>query len=110
MKSVQFLICLVAFNLSTNVHAFQTGQEKIEVRQAELDKACESARLVMLEPIRAQAYNECINSKRSTDTPEDCHRKTSGINANRQGGSPRFYDLPACVDAFKHRKDNPKRS
>ncbi len=78
--------------------------------QAKLTQACEAARATKLEPIRAQAFNECMNSKLSTDTAEDCKRKTSGANANRQGGSPRFYDLPECVEAFKYRKNNPKKS
>jgi len=110
MKPLNLFIYAITFSLAANAHAFQADQKKIERKQAELDQACESARLVKLEPIREQAFNECINSKRSTDTPEDCRRKTSGINANRQGGSPKFYDLPACVEAFKHRKENPKKS
>lgn len=110
MKPVNLFLYAVTFAFTANAHAFQADQERIEKKQAELDHACEAARLVKLTPIREQAFNECINSKRSTDTVEDCRRKTSGINANRQAGSPKFYDLSACVEAFEHRKENPKKT
>ena len=110
MKKVTLLKYAIIFSFATSTHAFQADREKIERKQAELDQACETARLVKLKPIREQAFNECMSSKRSTDTAEDCRRKTSDINANRSGGSPKFYDLPACVDAFKHRKANPKKT
>lgn len=104
MKSANLFIFLTAFTAITNANAFQGDQERIENKQAELDQACEAARRIKLAPIRAQAFKECINAKRSADTVEDCERKTAHLNANRQGGSPRFYDLPACVEAFKYRK------
>jgi hypothetical protein len=110
MKLINLFVYAITFSLAANAYAFKADQEEIERKQTQLDNACESARLVKLQPIRDQAFNECMSSKRSTDTSEDCRRKTSGINANRQGGSPKFYDLPACVEAFKHRKENPKKS
>lgn len=110
MKIVKCIALSLAFIGAANTYAFQADREKIENKQIELDHACEAARLVKLKPIREQAFNECMNSKRSTNTAEECTRKTSGINANRQGGSPMFYDLPQCVEAFKHRKANPKTS
>lgn len=110
MKAVNLFMCAIIFFMAANAYAFQSDQDEIERKQKQLDQACEAARLVKLQPIREQAFNECMNSKRGTDTAEDCKRKTSGINANRQGGSPRFYDLPACVKAFEHRKENPKKS
>lgn len=110
MKTVQIILLSFSLAVTADAYAFQADRERVEKRQAELDQACEAARLVKLEPIRAQAFDECMNAKRSTDSAEDCRRKTSGINANRQGGSPRFYDLPACVEAFKHRKETPKKS
>lgn len=110
MKLARMSACAITFFLVSDVYAFQADREKVERKQAELDQACESARLVELQPLREQAYNECLTAKRSTDSPEDCRRKSSKMNANRPGGSPRFYDLPACVEAFKHRKENPKKS
>jgi hypothetical protein len=50
-----------------------------------------------------------MTAKRSTDTAADCTRKSAEVNGNRLGGSPRFYDLPACEAAFKHRKSHPNR-
>jgi hypothetical protein len=50
-----------------------------------------------------------MTAKRSTNTAEDCRRKSADVNGNRLGGSPRFYDLPACEAAFKHRKSHPNR-
>lgn len=110
MKPINLFTYAAAFTIATSAHAFQADQEKIARKQAGLDQACEAARLVKLEPIRKQAFNECMSSKLSTDSAEDCTRKTSGINANRQTGNPKFYDLPACIEAFKYRKDNPKKS
>lgn len=45
-----------------------------------------------------------MNAKRGADTEADCRRKTAGENGNRVGGTPRFYDLPACVEAFEHKR------
>ena len=70
----------------------------------------EAARAVKLAPFRQQAFVECMNSDRSTDTAADCKRKTEGANLNIQGGGTRFYDLPACVEAFEFRKAHPNRS
>jgi hypothetical protein len=89
--------------------AVETEKERIGRKQAELDQACESAREVRLQPLRAQAFNECMTAKRSTNTAADCTRKSEDVNGNRLGGSPRFYDLPACEAAFKHRKSHPNR-
>jgi uncharacterized protein YgiB involved in biofilm formation len=89
--------------------AFEKEKERISRKQAELDQACESAREVKLQPLRAQAFDECMTAKRSTNTAEDCTRKSEDVNGNRLGGSPRFYDLPACEAAFKHRKSHPNR-
>jgi hypothetical protein len=110
MKPSNLFIYAAALTIATSTHAFQADQDKIPRKQAALDQACEAARLVKLQPIRKQAFNECISSKLSTDSAEDCKRKTSGINANRPTGNPKLYDLSACIEAFKYRKDNPKKT
>ena len=110
MNPIKSLIYIALISVIGNAYAFKADDERIEKKQTELNQACESARLAKLKPIREQAFNECMRSKRSTDTSEDCQRKTSGINANRQTGNPQFYDLPACVKAFRYQKENPKNS
>jgi hypothetical protein len=90
--------------------AFQADDDRNNIRQVQLDQACEAARTVKLAPLRQQAFMQCMNADRSTDTAEDCRRKTAGANLNIQGGGTRFYDLPACVEAFKFRKAHPHKS
>jgi hypothetical protein len=109
-KNLSLLMVSALLASATSAGDFQADRERIERKQAELEQACEDARQVKLEPLRVRAFNECMNADRSTDTAEDCRRKTAGLNANRQNGSPRFYDLPACVEAFEHRKAHPKTS
>ena len=110
MNKPPLLIGLFALAMTAQVQAFQTENERNAARRAELDRACEAARAVKLAPLRQQAFVECMNSDRSTDTAADCKRKTEGANLNIQGGSPRFYDLPACVEAFEFLKAHPNRS
>ena len=110
MNKPPLLIGLFALAIAAQVQAFQTENERNAARQAELDRACEAARAVKLAPFRQQAFVECMNSDRSTDTAADCKRKTEGANLNIQGGGTRFYDLPACVEAFEFRKAHPNRS
>jgi len=71
---------------------------------AELEQRCEAARSEKLAPLREAAFQQCMNAKRGADTEADCRRKTAGENGNRVGGTPRFYDLPACVEAFEHKR------
>jgi len=57
--------------------------------------------------MRQTLFNECMNSKNTTDTAQDCTRKTADYNGNRYEAAPLFYDLPACVTAFEFKKANP---
>ena len=50
------------------VGALESEKERIRQKQAELDQACENAREVKLQPLRAQAFDECMAAKRSSDT------------------------------------------
>lgn len=69
-------------------------------KQAELDAACEAARQIALEPRRSDIYQECVDKfKKSTGV---CEQEAAAYNGNRIGGSPLFYDLPACEAAFEY--------
>jgi len=82
--------------------ASQTDEDLRRSRQAELDRACEAARQVALAPRRQEIYEECINRP---DKEEDvCRRDANGYNGNRIGGTPMYYDLPECEEAFDYRR------
>ena len=70
-------------------------------RQAELDRRCEAARDQALAPIRADIYKECLADKQGDEAY--CRRYADGYNGERIGGSPRFYELPECEEAFRFR-------
>lgn len=110
MQPARLPLLAALFCLTSQAATFEAQQERIDRKQAQLDQACEAAREVKLEPIRARAFEECMNSRRNTDDAESCSRKTSGANANRIDGAPRFYDLPACEEAFEHRKAHPRNT
>jgi hypothetical protein len=88
-----FLLMSAVFNGSASA---DDGQGK----QAELDAACEAARQVALAPRKAEIYQECIDKFKKS--PEVCEQEADGYNGNRVGGSPLFYDLPACEAAFEY--------
>ena len=82
--------------------ASQTDEDLRRSRQAELDRACEAARQVALAPRRQEIYEECIN--RSDKDEGVCRRDANGYNGNRIGGTPLYYDLPECEEAFDYRR------
>lgn len=84
------------------VAADQTDAE----RQAELDRRCEAARDAKLAPIRAEIYAECLDDRKGDQAY--CRRYADGYNGERIGGSPRFYELPECEEAFRFRNRNRK--
>lgn len=75
-------------------------------RQAELDRRCEAARDEKLAPIRAEIYAECIEDRKGDQAY--CRRYADGYNGERIGGSPRFYELPECEEAFRFRNRDRK--
>lgn len=75
-------------------------------RQAELDRRCEAARDEKLAPIRAEIYAECLDGRKGDEAY--CRRYADGYNGERIGGSPRFYELPECEEAFRFRNRNRK--
>jgi len=70
-------------------------------KQAELDRRCEAARDEKLAPIREDIYAECRADRKGDDAY--CRRYADGYNGERIGGSPRFYELPECEEAFRFR-------
>jgi hypothetical protein len=75
-------------------------------RQAELDRRCEAARDEKLAPLRAEIYEDCLEDRKGDDAY--CRRYADGYNGERIGGSPRFYELPECEEAFRFRNRNRK--
>jgi len=75
-------------------------------RQAGLDRRCEAARDEKLAPIRAEIYEDCLEGRKGDDAY--CRRYADGYNGERIGGSPRFYELPECEEAFRFRNRNRK--
>jgi hypothetical protein len=75
-------------------------------RQAELDRRCEAARDEKLAPLRAEIYEDCLEDRKGDDAY--CRRYADGYNGERIGGSPRFYELPECEEAFRFRSRNRK--
>jgi hypothetical protein len=75
-------------------------------RQSELDRRCEAARAEKLAPIRAEIYAECLEGRKGDEAY--CRRYADGYNGERIGGSPRFYELPECEEAFRFRNRDRK--
>ena len=71
-------------------------------KQAELDAACESARLLALGPKRSDIYQECVDKFKKSAAV--CEKDADSYNGNRVGASPLFYDLPECEAAFEYQK------
>ncbi|MGK9066144.1 hypothetical protein [Stutzerimonas chloritidismutans] len=102
------LVVVLLGLLATQAQAgFQKDRDAFDTRQAELDQRCEAAREVKLAPLREAAFEDCMRSTRNSRADTECQRKTVGENGNRAGGTPRFYDLPACVEAFEHKRQRP---
>jgi hypothetical protein len=98
----QVLSVVVLFIGLSSSAASQPDEDLRQAKQAELDRACEAARQVALAPRRQEIYEECIN--RSDKEEAVCRRDANGYNGNRIGGTPLFYDLPECEEAFEYRR------
>jgi hypothetical protein len=98
----EFLVAAVMLFGLNCAAAPQTDEDLRKSRQAELDRACEAARQVALAPRRQEIYEECIN--RSDKDEDVCRRDANGYNGNRIGGTPLYYDLPECEEAFDYRR------
>jgi hypothetical protein len=98
----ELLIAAAALLSLSSAAASETDEALRQARQAELDRACEAARQVALAPRRQEIYEECIN--RPGKEEDVCRKDANGYNGNRIGGTPLFYDLPECEEAFEYRR------
>jgi hypothetical protein len=76
-------------------------------RFAELDRACEDARLVKLTPLRQQKTEQCVQDTRRSRADCEAEFSTWGNTSQLAGGGARaglFYDLPECQAAFNARQ------
>jgi hypothetical protein len=99
----RLLLAVLVMLTATVAMAADPGdaQQTEDEIQAELDRRCEDARELKLAPIREDIYAECLEKKQGDEA--FCQRQADGYNGKRIGGSPRFYELPECQAAFKHR-------
>lgn len=77
------------------------------LRQQALDQACEQAREQKLAPLRRRYIDECVQA-RGRDRAY-CERFYSDYGDRSGDRAPLFYDLPACVEAFDHRRSYRRR-
>lgn len=104
MNSVRLIITIVTLGAALSASAIESEQDIRNKKQADLDRRCESAREVILAPVRKEIYYECMQASRRTDAAADCERRAADYNANRNGGAPRYYDIQECVTAFEYRQ------
>lgn len=99
--STQIANTLIIITL-TALYSSTVLANAIKNEQNKLDKACESARQIALEPRKKEIYQECrVKFKKDKSV---CQRDANAYNGNRINGAPMFYELPACVKAFEFRK------
>ena len=95
--------CLFILSLS-NVTA---DEKERDLKQKELDMACETARKIHLAPLRQEYIEECIKKQkkdRSDKNQSDCERFYSDYGNKTGNKAALFYDLPECVEAFDYQK------
>ena len=73
-------------------------------QQSQLDQACENAREQKLAPMREDYIEECIVKKQRPDRAS-CERFYTDFGAQSGSRAPLFYDLPECVEAFEHKRN-----
>ena len=96
-----FLVLLVTLALLSPALPSAAGDADRVEQQAELDRACETAREKKLVPLRQLLIQTCVDEE-EFETRQECenyYADYSGATANR---GPLFYDLPACVKAFDY--------
>ena len=100
MKNTYHLLIIFPLTLSGLAHA-DIGDSDREVRQKNLDQACEQARERKLAPERNRIIQECINSGR---TQHYCIEFNKDYGARMGDRAPLYLDLPACVKAFEYKR------
>ncbi len=71
-----------------------------------MNKRCQQAREAKIAPLREAAIEECVSSRRSIRTREDCERIYrdfgEGVGTVTGGFRPgMFNDLPECIEYFE---------
>jgi hypothetical protein len=97
MKLNVIFIAIILFTVNSSIAQAESSKTK----QAELDKACESARQVALKPRKIEIYSECLTKFKKSKSV--CQQEADTYNGNRINGAPMFYELLACENAFKFR-------
>lgn len=77
--------------------------ETFEEKQARLNAECEAARERKLAPERAALVEECVREGYREDR-EACERFYADYGNQAGRRAALYYDLPACVAAFEHRR------
>jgi len=105
IKAPPYLLTLLV--LAANSPAFCE-----EASLEEMKQRCQQAREIKIAPLREAAIEECVSSRRSSRTHEDCeriHRAFGEGGGTATGGfrSRMFNDLPECVEYFEaqHRQE-----
>ena len=98
-KAPPYLLTLLV--LAANSPAFCE-----EASLEEMKQRCQQARETKIAPLRESAIEECVSSRRSSRTREDCERLNSDFGTGGgivTGGSrpAMFIDLPECVEYLK---------
>jgi hypothetical protein len=90
------------FLLAMSLTCLAADSAERTARLAELDAACEDARLQKLVPLRAKFVEECVDKGERPDRAS-CERYYADYG-NGSGNQRLFYELPACVTAFEYFK------
>jgi hypothetical protein len=103
MKNSRLLLLLLLSLIVAAAQAGETGEAR-DLKQAELDASCETARQEKLSVVREKYVEECIEQNRRPDR-ESCERFYADYGQSAGGSQvPLFYDLPQCVEADEHRR------
>ena len=102
MKNGRMLFVTLTVLALGAVHAQDPLGKERDVKQAELDAACEAAREKKLAEERAKHIEECVAKKIRTDR-EACERFYADYGLSAAGRAPLFYDLPECKEAHEYR-------
>ena len=101
MKRLFIPIMALTLMASVPVLADELGEER-DAKQAELDAACEAARLEKIIAERIRLTEECVETELLRDR-ETCERFYSDYGESAANQAPLFYDLPECEKAHEYR-------
>lgn len=104
MRKNQYLLATLTLCLVSPTLVFAQADAAFKQMQSQLDQQCEAARQAALAPAKKDIFNECMSKSGSTGSQAECEAEAAAYTGQRQGGAPRFYELPECVKAFEHSK------